>query len=57
MLPSESQIKKIEDAIKDVDEFLTTSSGNGLYEGHKAQTNTEQIGEFSTRYCASDGLM
>jgi hypothetical protein len=57
MLPSESQIKKIKDGIKDVDEFLTTSSGNGLYEGHKAQTNTEQIGEFSTRYCASDGLM
>jgi hypothetical protein len=56
-LPSESEIKEIKDGIKDVDEFLTASSKNGLFEGHKAQTNTEQMGEFSTRYCDSDGPM
>ena len=56
-LGSESVIKKIKDGIKDVDEFLTASSGNGSFEGHKAQTNTEQMGEFPTRYCTSDGLM
>ena len=56
-LRSESVIKKIKDGIKDVDEFLAASSGNGSFEGHKAQTNTEQMGEFSTRYCTSDGLM
>jgi len=50
-------IKKIKDGIKDVDEYLTASSGNGSFEGHKAQTNTEQMGEFPTRYCTSDGLM
>jgi hypothetical protein len=41
-LQSESVIKKIKDSMKDVDEFLTASSGNGSFEGHKAQTNTEQ---------------
>jgi hypothetical protein len=56
-LQSESVIKKIKDGTKDVDEFLAASSGNGSFEGHKAQTNTEQMGEFSTRYCTSDGLM
>jgi len=50
-------IKKIKVGIKDVDEILTALSGNGSFEGHKAQTNTEQMGEFSTRYCTSAGLM
>ena len=35
-LLSESVIKKIKDGIKDVDEFLTASSGNGSFEGHMA---------------------
>jgi hypothetical protein len=52
-LPSESDINEIKDGIIDVDEFLTASSENGLFEGHKAETNTEQMGEFSTRYRAS----
>ncbi len=56
-LQSESVIKKIKDGMKDVDEFLSASSGNGLIEGHKAQTSTEQMGEFSTPYCTSDGLI
>jgi hypothetical protein len=56
-LRSESVIKKIKDGIKDVDEFLTASSGNGSFEDHTAQTNTEQMGEFSTGYCTSDWLM
>jgi hypothetical protein len=56
-LQSESVIKKIKDGMKDVDEFLSASSGNGLIEGHMDQTSTEQMGEFSTRYCTSDGLI
>jgi hypothetical protein len=43
-LPSESEIKEIKDGIKDIDEFLTASSENGLFEGHEAQTNTRTDG-------------
>jgi hypothetical protein len=36
-LPSESEIKEIKDGIKDVDEFLTASSENGLFKGYEAK--------------------
>jgi hypothetical protein len=47
-LLSESEVKEIKDGMEEVDEILTASSENGLFEGIRLN-NTEQIAEISTR--------